>query len=184
MIKTFEYELTKAAYLMATEMFRLQPGETFVITADTQSDMLVVNAVAAAAHTVGAKPMVITLAAPLGVGKAADPMLPVKALTGALKEADACKKRRIRDKERRIQQAKEEKRRWEAEKQRRKEEERIQRLEMQVESWRKSRHIRDFLKAAAELVTQKHGGYEEESEFGQWLKWAQDYADRIDPLAG
>ncbi|HSQ28167.1 MAG TPA: hypothetical protein VLM80_13675 [Anaerolineales bacterium] len=89
MIKSFEYELTKAAYLMATEMFRLQPGETFVITADTQSDMRVVNAVAAAAHTVSAKPMVITLAAPLGVGKAADPMLPVEALTGALKEADA-----------------------------------------------------------------------------------------------
>lgn len=89
MTKTFEYELAKAAHLMATEMFRLQPGETFVITADTQSDLRVVNAVAAAAHTVGAKPMVITLAAPLGVGKAADPMLPVEALTGALKEADA-----------------------------------------------------------------------------------------------
>ena len=89
MTKTFEYELAKAAYLMATDMFRLQPGETFVITADTQSDMRVVNAVAAAAHTVGAKPMVITLAAPLGVGKAADPMLPVEALIGALKEADA-----------------------------------------------------------------------------------------------
>lgn len=89
MSSTFEYELTKAAYLLAKDMFCLQPGETFIITCDTQTEMRVVQAVAGAAHTVGAKPMVITLASPLGVGKAADPMLPVEALTAALTEADA-----------------------------------------------------------------------------------------------
>jgi leucyl aminopeptidase (aminopeptidase T) len=60
-----------------------------VITADTQTDMRVVHSVAAAAHTAGAKPMVVILASPLGVGKAADPMLPVEALTAALVHADA-----------------------------------------------------------------------------------------------
>ena len=89
MSKYYEFELNKAAYILVKDMFRLKPGETFVITADTQSDMRVVNATAAAAHTLGAKPMVITLAAPQGVGKAADPMLPVDALTAALSAADA-----------------------------------------------------------------------------------------------
>jgi 2,5-dihydroxypyridine 5,6-dioxygenase len=88
-MQTYDYELAKAAYILAAEMFQLKPGETFVITCDTQSDFRVVHAAAAAAHTVGAKPMVITLASPLGVGKAADPMLPVEALTAALTQADA-----------------------------------------------------------------------------------------------
>jgi len=85
----YEYEITKAAHKLAAEMFKLKPGETFVITADTESDPRVVDATAAAAFAVGAKPMVIWLASPLGVGKAADPMLPIEALTAALKEADA-----------------------------------------------------------------------------------------------
>jgi len=89
MSKEFEYELTKAAMILAKDMFQLKPGETIVITADTQSDMRVVHAAAAAAHSVGAIPMVILLASPLGVGKAADAQLPVEALTAALCQADA-----------------------------------------------------------------------------------------------
>jgi leucyl aminopeptidase (aminopeptidase T) len=83
------YELTLAARRLAEDMFGLEPGETIVITADTESDMDVVNAAASAAFAAGAKPLVITLPAPLGVGKAADPLLPVEALTGALEHADA-----------------------------------------------------------------------------------------------
>ncbi len=89
MSQSFDYELARAAHILVTDMFRLKPGETLVITADTQSDMRVVEAVAAAAHTVGAIPMVIRLVSPLGVGKAADPMLPVDALTAALSQADS-----------------------------------------------------------------------------------------------
>ena len=89
MSKLFEYELHKAAAILVRDMFRLQPGETFVITADTGSDQRVVQAVASAAHTAGAIPMVINLASPLGVGKAADPLLPVEPLTAALCAADA-----------------------------------------------------------------------------------------------
>ncbi len=85
----YEYELTKAAKCLVEDMFQLKEGETFIITADTESDRRVVDATAACAHAVGAKPMVIWLPAPLGVGKAADPMLPVEALTGALCKADA-----------------------------------------------------------------------------------------------
>ena len=89
MSKLFEYELHKAAMILVQDMFRLKAGETFVITADTGSDQRVVQAVASAAHTVGAIPVVITLVSPLGVGKAADSLLPVNALSAALREADA-----------------------------------------------------------------------------------------------
>jgi len=85
----YEYELKNAAHKLVSEMFKLKPEETFIITADTESDYLVVDATAAAAFAIGAKPMVIWTASPLGVGKAADPMLPVEALTAVLKEADA-----------------------------------------------------------------------------------------------
>lgn len=85
----YEFELGKAADILCRELFKLKAGESFIITADTESDPRVVNATAKAAFTVGAKPMVIWLVSPLGVGKAADPMLPVEALSGALREADA-----------------------------------------------------------------------------------------------
>jgi 2,5-dihydroxypyridine 5,6-dioxygenase len=89
MTEHYELELGKAAHKIASELFKLRPGETFVVTADTESDGRVVNAVAAAAFTVGAKPMVIWTPTPEGVGKAADPMLPVEALTATLQAADA-----------------------------------------------------------------------------------------------
>ncbi|TET71243.1 aminopeptidase, partial [Candidatus Bathyarchaeota archaeon] len=59
-----------------------------VITADTESDERVVNATARAVFAAGGKPMVIWLASPLGVGKAADPMFPTESLVGALNGAD------------------------------------------------------------------------------------------------
>jgi leucyl aminopeptidase (aminopeptidase T) len=85
----YEYELGKAAKILCEELFKLKPGETFVITADTESDDRVVDATARAAFACDAKPMVIYTASPLGVGKAADAMLPVKSLTAALVETDA-----------------------------------------------------------------------------------------------
>jgi leucyl aminopeptidase (aminopeptidase T) len=83
------YELAGAAQRLAVDMLCLKPGETLIITADTESDMEVVRATASAAFSAGAKPVVITYPAPRGVGKAADPMLAVEALTGALQGADA-----------------------------------------------------------------------------------------------
>ena len=85
----YEYELGKAAKILCEDCFKLKPGETFIITADTESDRRVVEATARAAFACDAKPMVIYTASPLGVGKAADPMLPMQALTAALIETDA-----------------------------------------------------------------------------------------------
>jgi len=89
MVTRYEFELGKAADILTRELFKLKVGETFIITADTESDMRVVEATAGAAFACGAKPMVIWTASPMGVGKAADPMLPQDALVGALKGADA-----------------------------------------------------------------------------------------------
>jgi len=85
----YEYELGKAAKVLCEELFKLKRGETFIITADTESDDRVVNATARAAFACDAKPMVIYMASPLGVAKAADPMLPLESLTAALLKADA-----------------------------------------------------------------------------------------------
>jgi len=85
----FEYELGVAAHKIASELFKLKVGETLVITADTESDRRSVDALATAAFTLGAKPMVVWMPSPLGVGKAADPMLPLEPLTAALKATDA-----------------------------------------------------------------------------------------------
>ncbi|MEM3627388.1 MAG: aminopeptidase [Candidatus Bathyarchaeia archaeon] len=84
----YEYELAKAAHKLVSEMLKLKPNETLVVTADTESDPRIVDATAAAAFAIGAKPMVVWIASPLGVGKAADPMLP-EALGDALCKADA-----------------------------------------------------------------------------------------------
>jgi leucyl aminopeptidase (aminopeptidase T) len=85
----YEYELGRTADIIGRELLELKPGETVVITGDTESDERVVDAVARAAFACGAKPLVVWNAAPLGVGKAADPMLPVESLTALLKTADA-----------------------------------------------------------------------------------------------
>ncbi len=88
MPKLYEFELGKAADILVKELFKLKEGETMVITADTESDERVVNATARAVFAAGGKPMVIWLASPLGVGKAADPMFPTESLAGALLGAD------------------------------------------------------------------------------------------------
>lgn len=85
----YEYEIGRSADILCRELFKLKPGETFAITSDTESDVRVVEGVARAAFAVGAKPLVMRVASPLGVGKAGDPMLPVNALGAALKESDA-----------------------------------------------------------------------------------------------
>jgi leucyl aminopeptidase (aminopeptidase T) len=85
----YEYELGKAADVIARELFQLKAGETLVITADTESDKRAVDAVARAAFACDAKPLVVWNAAPLGVSKAADPLLPIEALSALLANADA-----------------------------------------------------------------------------------------------
>lgn len=87
-MKLFEFELGLAAKKLVNDILRIEENEEVVITADTMSSEEVVNATARAVFNVGAKPLVVWNATPLGVGKAADPMLPLKSLIGALSNAD------------------------------------------------------------------------------------------------
>ncbi|SHJ24322.1 Leucyl aminopeptidase (aminopeptidase T) [Dethiosulfatibacter aminovorans DSM 17477] len=84
----FQYELNKAAHILVTELALVKPGETVAITADTMSSDTIIDAVAGAVFTAGAKPMVVKVSTPLGVGKAADKDLPVEALGAAIGASD------------------------------------------------------------------------------------------------
>lgn len=80
--------LKTAADKLVREIFAVQPGETVILTADDDTDFTVVQAVSGSAREAGAHPMVIRIPTPGGVGKAADPDLPVDALSAALLHAD------------------------------------------------------------------------------------------------
>ena len=76
-----EITLETAADKLVKEIFGVKPEETVIITADDDSDASVVEAVKNSAKNAGAHAMVISVPTPGGVGKAADPDLPVDALS-------------------------------------------------------------------------------------------------------
>jgi 2,5-dihydroxypyridine 5,6-dioxygenase len=84
-----EFELGRGADILVRELFKLEPDETFLITADTESDFRIVAATARVAYAVGARPLVVWTATPKASGKAGEATWPVGALTAVLKEADA-----------------------------------------------------------------------------------------------
>ncbi len=84
----YEIEIVNAAYKLMHDMFNVQKNESVVITADTETNEDVVMATAQAAFMLGAKPIIVKTASPRGVGKAADPDLPIKELSALLGEAD------------------------------------------------------------------------------------------------
>lgn len=90
MLHYLEWEIYRGAHKIVGDLLGLKPEESIVITADTESDSRVVNAVAAAAHQIGAKPLVVWMvASPYGVGKQTDPVIPVNALASLIENADA-----------------------------------------------------------------------------------------------
>ncbi len=84
----YEYELVGACVKLLRDLFRVQPGETVALTVDTECTMDVVDATAQAAVILGAKPLVMKMAAAEGCGKAADDSLPSASLIGALCATD------------------------------------------------------------------------------------------------
>jgi leucyl aminopeptidase (aminopeptidase T) len=84
----YAYEVAKAADLLISKLMGASESETVILTADTGSDMRAVDATAAAAYQKGAKPVVVSHICPATMGKSADPILPVEALSAILKEAD------------------------------------------------------------------------------------------------
>ena len=70
----------------------------------------------------------------------------------------------------------------ELEARRREEQRRVDELMNQLGRWRKSEALRGFVAATKTAALAKYGRIEEGSELDTWLKWAQDVADRLDPL--
>lgn len=81
-------ELQIAADKLVNEIFVVKPGETVVLTADGGSDMSVLEAVTESVAAAGGHPMTITIPTPRGVGKAADPDLPIEPLAAAVCSCD------------------------------------------------------------------------------------------------
>jgi leucyl aminopeptidase (aminopeptidase T) len=82
-------ELFHAALKLVRDVLKVRPGEEVAITADSDTDPTVVEAVSAAAKALEAKPVVLVTPSPPGVvGKAADPYLPLKILIPAIQGAD------------------------------------------------------------------------------------------------
>ncbi|HBJ81076.1 aminopeptidase [Pseudothermotoga sp.] len=82
------FELIRPAKKLINDVFEIKEGEEVVLTYDTLSDLQVVQITAAAAVEMGAKPVLICVPAPDGVGKAADPQLPLRTLSAALEHCD------------------------------------------------------------------------------------------------
>ena len=55
-------------------------------------------------------------------------------------------------------------------------------LEDEAANWAKAQQLRAYLTALKAMLTAKHGEVQSGSQADQWLAWAQQHADRLDPL--
>lgn len=88
MADLYEFELSKGAHILVNELARVTKDDTVIITADTMCDSGVINAVAGAVHTVGAKFSVMWYPVPRGVGKEADQDIPYQSIGEAIGACD------------------------------------------------------------------------------------------------
>lgn len=72
--------------------------------------------------------------------------------------------------------------REERDRRRREEEARLKNLIDNASNWQKSKQLREYIHAVREEAIQKNGGIEPGSELDSWLTWANQQADRFDPL--
>jgi len=62
------------------------------------------------------------------------------------------------------------------------EEKKLARLQKKVEAWHESQRMRQYIQAVRDAAVREHGPVEEGSEMCEWLIWAEQQADRTDPL--
>jgi len=96
-------------------------------------------------------------------------------LAGLILAGEALRLRRIE---------REEEQRWQREQERRRleDQERRYHLDQHREAWSQSQRLREFLVACEASLIKRKGEFEQDSPKAKWLRWAQRYADRIDPL--
>lgn len=59
---------------------------------------------------------------------------------------------------------------------------RVDALLQQARNWQESRNLRDYIAEVRRTHLAKHGTIEPGSQIGEWLNWATEQADRLDPL--
>ena len=64
----------------------------------------------------------------------------------------------------------------------RKEMERMKALEAEVQNWKRAEGIRAYVAAVETKAAREDGSIALESELGQWIAWARQKADWIDPI--
>jgi predicted Holliday junction resolvase-like endonuclease len=70
----------------------------------------------------------------------------------------------------------------EQEERRRKEAAQLQALLQETDNWSKSNLIREYTRAVREDAIRRHGKIDLGSELDRWIEWANQQADRLDPL--
>jgi len=76
----------------------------------------------------------------------------------------------------RYRQAEEEKKKEELERQK------IQSLEKDASNWQKSKIIKSYIEELKKLYIEKNDEIKPESEFGQWVSWANKHIESLNPL--
>ena len=79
---------------------------------------------------------------------------------------------------------------WEKERRQKEEEERriaeehkrVDRLINDAKNWNNSQVLRNFLNAIRKTIKSKHGKIEPGSDLEKWIIWAEEEANRLDPL--
>ena len=103
-------------------------------------------------------------------------------VAGLLKVAEAAKARRLKQEQEEQLRREAERRRQEEERKWQEELARRQRLEQEAASWVKAQQLRAYLAAFKDMLNDKHGEVQSGSQADQWLTWAHQHADRLDPL--
>ena len=106
-------------------------------------------------------------------------------IRGAGRQRQRAEKRQAeQEKQRQEAQAREEESRRRAALRRQYEEEkaRVESLFDAARKWVQAEQLRQYVAAAAARRTATDGDIDPCSDFGQWLKWAREQADRLDPL--
>jgi len=101
---------------------------------------------------------------------------------GLLKVTAAVKAHRAKQEEEERLRREVERRRYEEAQKREEELARQRVLEQEAENWAKAQQIRTYLSAVKDMLTVKHGQIQPGSPADQWLTWAHQHADRLDPL--
>lgn len=65
---------------------------------------------------------------------------------------------------------------------RQEEEEKTRDLLKKAEDWNKTQQIRAYIQAVRIEAIQKYGRIDSESELDKWLTWAEQQADKFDPV--